>query len=215
MKPSPSDSPELMRARRPCDRRHAFGAPLVPDVKRSKYSAVSSTGSSRSGVPAYGARTCAYSGVSTSRRRPFATPRSRPSRRWTWRPSVTMSWQSVWVMSRASSAPRRVGLMPTTTVPVTAAAPSHMAYSGVLSNRTPTCGGAPSGSWSTRYAARAATASRYSPQVQASSSKRIAGASRSRRSRACTNSAIVGIRTPAATPGGPRRSSRADRCRRR
>ena len=31
--------------------------------------------------------------------------------------SVTISWQSVWLMSRASSAPRRVGLMPTTAAP--------------------------------------------------------------------------------------------------
>ena len=67
----------------------------------------------------------------------------------------------MWVMSRASSAPRRVGLMPTTTAPVTAAAPSHIANSGTLSSRTPTWNG-PGRRSSSSSAARSAHAVTYS-----------------------------------------------------
>ena len=51
------------------------------------------------------------------------------------------SWQSVLVMSAASSAPRRVGLMPTTTAPTRAAPASRKMYSAVFSRRTPTWNG--------------------------------------------------------------------------
>ena len=55
--------------------------------------------------------------------------------------SVTMSWQSAWAMSRASSAPRRVGLIPTTVAPASAAPPRRKRYSGTFSRSTPTWNG--------------------------------------------------------------------------
>ena len=71
------------------------------------------------------------------------------------------TWHSVCVMSRASSSPRRVGLIPTMVAPLTAAAPSHIEYSGTLSSRTPTCG-APSPAIAANSAARAAQACTHS-----------------------------------------------------
>ena len=126
---------------------------------------VSSIATSGSGASAYGARSARYSSVSTSITRPAAAPRSSPSSRCAWRLSVTMSWQSAWEMSRLSSAPRRVGLTPTITASMSAAAPSHMTYSGVLSRSSPTCCGTPGRSWACRYAARVAQACTYSGQV--------------------------------------------------
>ncbi len=52
-----------------------------------------------------------------------------------------MSWQSAWATSRASSAPRRVGLMPTTVAPASAAPPRRKRYSGTFSRSTPTWNG--------------------------------------------------------------------------
>ena len=52
-----------------------------------------------------------------------------------------MSWQSAWRMSRASSSPRRVGLIPTTVAPANAAPPRRKRYSGTFSRRTPTWNG--------------------------------------------------------------------------
>ena len=71
--------------------------------------------------------------------------------------SVTISWQSVWRMSAASSAPRRVGLMPTTAAPDNAAAPIQNRYSGVLSSSTPMWNG-PGRRCAIAVAARAALA---------------------------------------------------------
>ena len=79
--------------------------------------------------------------------------------------------------SRASSAPRRVGLMPTSVAPETAHAPSANHISGVLSNSTPTWKGASTGFRSSRNAARCAIASSTSRYVHDESSKRNAGAS--------------------------------------
>ena len=62
---------------------------------------------------------------------------SRPSSSPTSLRSVTTSWQSVWRMSVASSAPRRVGLMPTIVAPHTAPAPSQKLSSGTFSSRKP------------------------------------------------------------------------------
>ena len=56
-------------------------------------------------------------------------------------PSVTISWQSVWLMSRASSAPRRVGLMPTTAAPASPAPSNKKTNSGTFSSSTPTWNG--------------------------------------------------------------------------
>ena len=55
--------------------------------------------------------------------------------------SVTISWQSVWLMSRASSAPRRVGLMPTTAAPASPAPSNRNTNSGTFSSSTPTWNG--------------------------------------------------------------------------
>ncbi len=71
-------------------------------------------------------------------------PRSRPSRSGRCAASVTTRPQSVWRMSCASSAPRLVGLIPTTAAPASAAPPSRKTYSGTLSSSTPTWKGAPS-----------------------------------------------------------------------
>ena len=51
---------------------------------------------------------------------------------------MTRNPHSVWVRSRTSSSPRCVGLAPTTTAPVRAAASSQKTNSGTLSNRTAT-----------------------------------------------------------------------------
>ena len=78
-------------------------------------------------------------------------------------------------MSRASSAPRRVGLMPTSTVLVSAVAPSQIGSSGTFSSSTPTWGGLPSGRLVERGRPRAARRPRtYSSHVHESSSKRSA-----------------------------------------
>ena len=112
-----------MSASRPCVQRTAFGAPVLPDVNRSRYSA------SRRAAPAPESGTLAGSGAaaSTSTRRTSSsgTPWSSPSSSAAPGASVTSRPHSVNRMSRASSAPRRVGLTPTTTSPVSAAAPSQ------------------------------------------------------------------------------------------
>jgi len=52
--------------------------------------------------------------------------------------SVSTSWQSASRMSRARAEPRRTGLRPMTTAPLSAAAPSTKENSGTLSSSTPT-----------------------------------------------------------------------------
>ncbi|KOV51796.1 hypothetical protein ADL00_38970 [Streptomyces sp. AS58] len=125
----------------------------------------------------------------TSRRTPGS---SRPSRRGRWARSVTTIRHSVCRMSRASSGPRRVGLMPATAAPANAAAPSHSGYSGVLSSSTPTCGWAWRGSRSARSAARAAAPAATSCRVSVRSSNHSPG----RSSPHCrpTSSATVSMR---------------------
>ncbi|KOX01026.1 hypothetical protein ADK65_11805 [Streptomyces sp. NRRL B-1140] len=114
-----------------------------------------------------------YSGVSvTSRRTPG---RSRPVSSGRWARSVIRTRHSVWRMSRASSAPRRVGLIPATAAPARAAAPSQSGNSGVLPSSTPRWGSAAGGRRSVRSAARAAAPAATSWCVRLRSSYRRPG----------------------------------------
>ena len=105
-------------------------------------------------------------------------------------------------MSRASAAPRRIGLSPTGTIPDSAAATSSEEKNGVLPSSTPTCGGR-SGSSRARSAAasrpRRAMWSRqltngrprqYTPRSSTSTS----GASRSVTVGFTERSPVVGVR---------------------
>ena len=130
----------------------ALGALVEPEVKSKK------SGSDPSG--ALFARSSASNGgsvgrtASTSTNAVAGTPQSSPSKVERPAASVTIIWQSVWRTSRANSAPRRVGLMPTMHEPVSAAAPIQYRYSGVFSNNTPTCGLAVGSRCSRRNVAR-------------------------------------------------------------
>ncbi len=121
------------------------------------------------------------------------TSRSRPSRSAAPGSSVTRSWQSVKRMSRASSSPRRVGLIPTTVAPASAAAPSHRRYSGTLSSRTPMWNGPGRRSADARAAAPAALGHDLAPCSRWCRRNGVPG--RSSCSRAARSSATV--RAPA------------------
>ena len=97
-----------------------------------------------------------YSAVSTRSTRSAGTPVSSPASRAAPSASVTSTRQSVRRTSPARASPRRVGLMPTTTAPDSAAAPSQNRYSGTLPSSTPTWGGSRSPN-DARSALRAAT----------------------------------------------------------
>ena len=86
--------------------------PVEPEVKirTNRSSGVGAPSEPRVGSPNGSSTRC--TGV---------PPRSRPSSRSAWAASVRTTWQSVWVMSRTSSAPRRVSLMPTSAAPARAA----------------------------------------------------------------------------------------------
>src|SRR5690242_14820651 len=92
-------------------------------------------------------------------------------------------------MSRPSSLPRRVGLMPTTVAPHKAAAPSSSQNSGTLSSNTPTWKGPSAGFCESRNAARCAHNRTSSSYDQVSSSNRKPGAGSFARAR--RNVAIV------------------------
>ncbi len=105
---------------RPCVTRTAFGAPVDPDVKMSANSASGPGSSDGSSAPSLVSNRRRHSSPSTVSTRSGPTARSSPSSRPTSRSSVMISWQSVWRMSRASSSPRRVGLIPTIVAPASA-----------------------------------------------------------------------------------------------
>ena len=69
--------------------------------------------------------------------------------------SASTTWQSACAISRSNAAPRRIGLRPTGTIPVSAAAMSSDEKNGVFCSSTPTCGGR-SGSIRARRAAATA-----------------------------------------------------------
>src|SRR5947209_1645466 len=126
-------------ASRRCEHFTALGAPVDPDVKRSTISEDGSGSSSGSLEEIAGEFRQLFprERSSTTRIRSASTPVSSAASVRRPASSVTISWQSVCVMSRASSPPRRVGLMPTTVAPASAAPPSQKRYSGPFSSRTP------------------------------------------------------------------------------
>ena len=136
--------------------RTALGAPVVPEVKISMKMSRGVTSTSVSAAPANGASAASHAGVSVTNRASRGTASPVPSSSGRCSVSVTSSAQSVWVTSRARSAPRRVGLMPTSVAPLIAAAPSMIQNSGTLSSSTPTWNGASAGRCARRNAARCA-----------------------------------------------------------
>ena len=170
--PDPAAITLAWLAMRPWLTRTALGAPVEPEVNRSRYSTSgpgSSDGTSPSSVAA--GRSGEYAGASQSRTRPGSTPVSRPSSSGSCAASVTMSWHAVCLMSRASSCPRRVGLIPTTVAPARAAPPRRKRYSGTFSRSTPTWNG-PSRRSAVSMRARAADSATTWRQLHDSSSKR-------------------------------------------
>src|SRR5439155_8234893 len=134
-----------------------------------------------------------YSGVSTTRMRSSSSPRSSPRNMSTKRGSVTINWQSVYVMSRANSAPWRVGLMPTMVAPPTAPASSQRHSSGMFSNKNPMWKG-PGLFVSMATAPRVAAAFTDSRHVYLSSSKRIASRSDCSRARIIWSTVSYSVR---------------------
>ncbi len=127
------------RAARPCVMRTALGAPVEPEVKMRTNR---SPGSTARPKPAHeapaGTGSSIHPGPTTSTGAPGSSPSSNPAS-----PGpVTTRPQSVCRTSRASSAPRRVLLRPTTVAPASAAPNKVTRYSGVLSSSTPTWNGA-------------------------------------------------------------------------
>ena len=112
-------------ARRPVLQITAFGAPVDPEVKVSSSVVDGSLASGMSGrsTSAAASSASAHRGPSIVRTRSASTPVSRPSSSAAWSESVTMRSQSTPRMSAASSAPRRVGLIPTIVAPASAPAP--------------------------------------------------------------------------------------------
>ena len=111
--------------RRPVLQMTAFGAPVEPEVKVSSSVVAGSFASGMSGSCSCSADATAscHCGLSMVRTRSASTPVSSPSKSAAWPESVTMRSQSTPRMSEASSAPRRVGLMPTIVAPASAPAP--------------------------------------------------------------------------------------------
>src|SRR5262245_17618049 len=184
--PAPASRPELHTT--------AFGALVDPDVKSSR-SRVSGAGrASGAAAPAWSPSRASYAAVPTVRSESDGTPRSSPVSRAAPSPSVTTSWQSVCRTSCASSAPLRVGLMPTTAAPASAAPAIQYRYSGTFSSRTPTWNG-PSRRATCRSAARAAASGTNGRYDSIWSSERIAVGSSA--ARATTSSAKLGTPPPA------------------
>ena len=179
-----------MMASRRCEHFTALGAPVDPDVKRSTISEDGSGSSSGSLEEIAGEFRQLFprERSSATRMRSSSTPVSRSASVWRPASSVTISWQSVCLMSRASSAPRRVGLMPTTVAPESVAPPSQNRYSGPFSSRTPTWKG-PGRRRATASDARRALSATTSPHDQALSSNSRPGWSSS--ARATSSSATV------------------------
>ena len=112
-------------AMRPVLQTTALGAPVEPEVKVSSSMVEGScaSGTSGSSAPSAALSASAHRGLSMVRTRSASTPVSSPSSSAACAESVMMTSQSAPRMSAASSAPRRVGLMPTMVAPANAPAP--------------------------------------------------------------------------------------------
>ena len=163
--PAPARRPELQTT--------AFGALVEPDVKSSSSRASGAGSGDGNGAPSYSPNRALYAPDPTVSIASGGMPRSSPASVSAPASSDTTSWQSVWRTSCASSAPRRVGLMPTTAAPASAAPPIQYRYSGTFSSSTPTWNG-PSRRASRNSAARRAASAMNARYEIVSSSKRIA-----------------------------------------
>src|SRR5581483_7084527 len=114
--------------------------------------------------------------------------------------SASTSWQSAWLMSRVSAAPRRTGLRPTGMIPDIPAATNTAEKNGVFSSSTPTCGGRLGSSRARNVAATAAACRRWSRQLTNESSKYTPRSSTSTSGR--SKSTTVGSGAGAVTGSG-------------
>ena len=174
-------------AMRPVEHMTALGAPVEPEVNSSAsrvWGSRASSGWSLGSAPAWSVSSPRHCSESMSNC--AAVPVSRPSSRAVPSESVTITSQSTPRMSEASSAPRRVGLMPTMDTPASAAPHRTNRYSGTFSSRMPT--------WRCRYGAGR---SAYEPACSSAQLRRISA----RTAASATNSRQVHAESSNSSPG--------------